>query len=53
MNDTVFFGTKFRGGQNLLFTWAGFCNEREYSGADWLDLLLHHVLEQVGKLPSF
>ena len=29
----IFFGTKFRGGQNLLFTVRGFFNKREYSGA--------------------
>ena len=35
-----FFGTKFRGGQNFLLTVGGFYNEREYSGADWLVLLV-------------
>ena len=35
-----FFGTKVRGGQNFLFTLGGFFNKRDYSGADWLDLLL-------------
>ena len=35
-----YFGTKFRGGQNFCFTVGGFPNEGEYSGADWLDLLL-------------
>ena len=35
-----FFGTKFSGGQNFLITLGGFYNEREYSGADWLVLLL-------------
>ena len=29
-----FFGTKFRGGQNLLLMVGGFFNEGEYSGAD-------------------
>ena len=29
-----FFGTKFRGGQNVLFTIGGFPNERDCSGAD-------------------
>ena len=38
-----FFGTNFRGGQNLLFTVGGFFNERVYSGADWLDLLICHL----------
>ena len=28
------FGTKFRGGQNFLFSMGGFPNERECSGAD-------------------
>ena len=32
----IFFGTKFRGGQNLLITVGGFFNAREYSEADWL-----------------
>ena len=41
---TRFFGTKLRGGQNFLFTMGGFSNEREYSGANWLDLLV------IGKL---
>ena len=31
-----FFGTKLRGGQNLLLMVEGFFNERKYSGADWL-----------------
>ena len=35
-----FFGTKFRGNQNFLITFGGFYNEREYSGADWLVLLI-------------
>ena len=35
-----FVGSKFRGGQNFLFTMGGFPNERECSGADWLDSLL-------------
>ena len=35
-----FFGTKFRRGQNFLRTVGGFYNEREYSGADWMVLLL-------------
>ena len=38
-----FFGTKFRGGQNFLFTVGGFFNEREYSEADCPDLLLTHM----------
>ena len=33
------FGTKFRGGQKFVFIAGGFFNKREYSGADWLDLL--------------
>ena len=33
--NTVFFGTKFRGGQNFVLTVVGFFNEREYSAADW------------------
>ena len=32
-----FFGTKFRGGQNVLFKVGGFSNERECSGADWVE----------------
>ena len=40
MTDTVL-GTKFRGGQNFLFTVGGFFNKREYSGADRLDLLIY------------
>ena len=35
-----FFGTKFRGGHNFLISLGGFYNEREYSGADWLVLLV-------------
>ena len=35
-----FFGDKFRGGQNFLITVGGFYNEREYSVADWLVLLV-------------
>ena len=35
-----FFRTMLRGGQNLVLTVGGFINEREYSGADWLGLLL-------------
>ena len=35
-----FFGTKFKGGKKKLFRLGGFFNVREYSGADWLDLLL-------------
>ena len=35
-----FVGTTFRGGQNFLVTVGVFFNEREYSGADWLVLLL-------------
>ena len=35
-----FFGTKYRGGQNLLRTVGGFNNEREYSWVDRLVLLL-------------
>ena len=38
--QTRFFWRKFKGGQNFLFTVRGFYNEREYSGADWLNLLL-------------
>ena len=34
------FGTKFRGGQNFLRTVGGFYDEREYSWADWLVLLI-------------
>ena len=36
----IFFGTKLRGGQNFLIKVGGFYNEREYSGTDWLVLLL-------------
>ena len=36
----VFFGTKFRGGQNFLFMMRGFPKERERYGADWLGPLL-------------
>ena len=35
-----FLGTKFREGKNFLFTVGVFFNERDYSGADWLVLLL-------------
>ena len=41
MINTVCFGTKFKGGQNLLLMLEGFFNKREYSGADWLDLLIY------------
>ena len=27
---------------DFLFTVGGFCNKREYSGADWLDLLIYN-----------
>ena len=36
-----FVETKFRGGQNFLITVGGFYSEREYSGADWLFLLIN------------
>ena len=39
----IFFWTK--GGQNFLFTLGGFYNEREYSGADWLHLLLEGLVK--------
>ena len=39
----VFFGTKFKGGQNFFFTLAGFFNNREYYGADWLDLFIRKI----------
>ena len=51
MIDTVFFWTKFRGGQNFLITVGGFYNEREYSGADWLVLLV--LLERDNSLREF
>ena len=35
-----FIGTKFRGRQNFVLTVGGFFNEREYSEADWLVLLI-------------
>ena len=35
MTCMVFFGTKIRGG--------GLFNKKEYSGTDWLDLLLTHL----------
>ena len=35
-----FFRAKFRGGQIFLITVRGFYNEREYSGAHWLVLLI-------------
>ena len=34
------FGTKFGGGQNLLFTFGGFFNKIDYSSTDWLDRLI-------------
>ena len=37
---TWFLGTNFKGGQNFLFTMGCFYKEREYSGADWQDLLI-------------
>ena len=43
MSDTVFFGTKFRVGQSFVFTVEGFFNKREYSGPDWLDLLIMNM----------
>ena len=39
-----FFGTKFRGGQNFLFTVGGFFNKREYSEADCPDLLISECI---------
>ena len=33
--------TKFSGGKNFLFTMGGYPNDRECSGADWLDPLLY------------
>ena len=48
-----FFGTKFRGGQNFLFMMGGFPNERECSGADWLDPLIGNqgrILKIIGQL---
>ena len=37
----IFFSPKLRGGQSYLFTVRFFfLNKREYSGADWLDLLV-------------
>ena len=35
-----FFGTKFKGSQNFFIYGGRFFNEREYSRADWLDLLI-------------
>ena len=35
-----FFGTKFWGTKSFLLTVEDFYNEREYSGADWLLLLI-------------
>ena len=45
-----FYGTKFRGGPIffLLFTEGSFFNERDYSGADCLDLLVMHK-KTIGK----
>ena len=42
MTETVI-GTNFKGGPNLLFTVGGFFNEREYAGADWLDLFINNL----------
>ena len=39
-----FFGTKLKGGQNFFFTLGGFYNKREYSGADWLHLILEGLV---------
>ena len=36
----IFFGTKFRGGQNFLFKVGGFSNKRECSVADRLEPLI-------------
>ena len=41
-----FFGTKFRGGQNFLFTLSGFFNKREYSEANCPDLLISNLFMQ-------
>ena len=40
MIDTIFLGPSVGGGQIFLITLEGFYNKREYSGADWLVLLL-------------
>ena len=40
MTDTFFFAPSLGGLEFFLFTVGGFFNKREYSGADWLDLLL-------------
>ena len=42
-----FIGTKFKGGQNFLFTVGGFSNKREYSGADWMDPILFSEKNQI------
>ena len=47
-----FFGTKFRGGQNVLITVGGFYNEREYSGADWPVLLLSMIQQVLNSFRS-
>ena len=39
-DQQFFFGTKVREGQILLFTVGAFFIKREYSGSDWLDLLI-------------
>ena len=38
MNNTGFFCTKFGGGQKFLFTFWGFYNLRECSGADFSEI---------------
>ena len=42
MTKTFFFTPSLRGVRFFLYTVGGFFNKREYSGADWLDLLLNH-----------
>ena len=37
MYNTVFFGNKFWGGHNFLFTFGSFFNKRDFSSTDWLD----------------
>ena len=43
MTQTTFLEPSLEGVRIFLFTTGGFPNERECSGADWLDHLLHNL----------
>ena len=45
----MYFGTKLRGGQNLLFKVGGFPNKWECSETDWLERVLSKILLKKGR----